>query len=120
VFGSSCWDKPFDIGDQEGVGEEVRDWLESHRISYFHDRENGMVFLQMCSTTCPVIRGVAVAGKEQEVFSGLDSVIDELEFHELQGLLFMFAVSCLLHTFCAFIVIRVKLTTELELDGMYC
>lgn len=83
---------PFHIDGEEGVSEEVRDWFQSRRISYFHDQEKGMVFLQMCSTKCPAMRGAAVAGKEEKVNSGLDSVIDELEVRELQGLLFMFSV----------------------------
>lgn len=93
VFGSSCRDMPFHIDGEEGVSEEVRDWFQSRRISYFHDQEKGMVFLQMCSTKCPAMRGAAVAGKEEKVNSGLDSVIDELEVRELQGLLFMFSVT---------------------------
>jgi len=103
---------PFHIDGEEGVSEEVRDWFQSRRISYFHDQEKGMVFLQMCSTKCPATRGAAVAGKGEKVNLGLDSVIDELEVRELQGLLFMFTVSFLLHTFCAFILIQVKLTAD--------
>ncbi|KAG5248282.1 hypothetical protein OIU76_030481 [Salix suchowensis] len=75
AFGSGHLDKAL-FADED----EVKDWLKKRRISYYHEEEKGFLFLQFCST--PVIHGLSNSG------SGLE----ELEFEELQGLLFMFSV----------------------------
>lgn len=82
VFGSGRFDKTLYVDK-----EEVKHWFESRRISYHHEEEKGLLFLQFCSTCCPVLR----SSSESE--SGFDSVIEEHEFGDLQGLLFMFSVS---------------------------
>lgn len=66
--------------------EEVKRWFESRRISYYHEEEKGLLFLQFCSTRCPILVG------SSESDSGFDSVITEQQFGDLQGLLFMFSV----------------------------
>lgn len=61
--------------------EEVKDWFKKRKISYYHEEEKGLLFLQFCSIRCPIIHGFSNSG------------LEELEFEELQGLLFMFSVS---------------------------
>lgn len=76
TFGSGRLDKGLDVEK-----EEVKRWFESRRISYYHEEEKGILFLQFCST------------RSSESDSDFDSVITEQEFGDLQGLLFMFSVS---------------------------
>ncbi|CAL1366939.1 unnamed protein product [Linum trigynum] len=66
--------------------EESREWFNRRRISYYHDEERGTLFLQFCSTRCPVVHGLADAGP------GFETCLDEGELEDLQGLLFMFSV----------------------------
>lgn len=75
TFGSGRLDKGLDVEK-----EEVKRWFESRRISYYHEEEKGILFLQFCST------------RSSESDSDFDSVITEQEFGDLQGLLFMFSV----------------------------
>ncbi|RYR42949.1 uncharacterized protein [Arachis hypogaea] len=81
VFGSGSLDEPLLLHD-----DDAREWFESRRISYFRDRDNGILFLQFCSTRCPVIHGF------EDPALGFDSVAEEHEFGDLQGTLFMFSV----------------------------
>lgn len=66
--------------------EEVKGWFEGRRISYYHDEEKGILFLQYCSTGCPAMEGFL------QTDWGFDSALEEREFGDLQGMLFMFAV----------------------------
>ncbi|XP_010243204.1 PREDICTED: uncharacterized protein LOC104587341 [Nelumbo nucifera] len=90
VFGSGNLDKKLPIRSrnlgEEELGEEVKDWFQRRKISYFHDEEKGIVFLQFSSTRCPVFEEVS------EFSSGLDSVLEDREFGDLQGMLVMFSV----------------------------
>ncbi|OWM68935.1 hypothetical protein CDL15_Pgr025122 [Punica granatum] len=81
AFGSGGLDKILQIDK-----DEVRDWFKHRRISYYHDEEKGILYLQYCSTHCPVVHGSSTVG------SGLDSPEEEQEFGDLQGMLFMFSV----------------------------
>ncbi|XP_015577589.2 uncharacterized protein LOC8275246 isoform X1 [Ricinus communis] len=83
VFGSGHLDKLLSIDK-----EELKDWFKWRRISYYHDEEKGFLFLQFCSIRCPVVHGSSRSGLLQD----LDSVLEENEFEDLQGLLFMFSV----------------------------
>ncbi|KAJ4825046.1 hypothetical protein Tsubulata_009712 [Turnera subulata] len=83
AFGSGRLDNPILLPDSE----QLRDWFKWRRISYYHDRDKGLLFLQFCSTRCPV-----PAPGFYDPGQGFDSVLDEREFEELQGLLFMFSV----------------------------
>ena len=83
AFGSGNLDKGFSVEK-----EEVKGWFESRRISYYQDEEKGIVFLQFCSTGCPAMEGLP------QTDCGFDSALEEREFGDLQGMLFMFAVSC--------------------------
>lgn len=65
----------------------MRDWFSRRRISYYHEEEKGILFLQFGSTRCPAVHGCS--GPD----SGLSSCLEEREFEDLQGLLFMFSVS---------------------------
>ncbi|MED6221482.1 hypothetical protein PIB30_055194 [Stylosanthes scabra] len=80
VFGSGGIDEPLLLDD-----DDAREWFNSRRISYFRDRHNGILFLQFCSTRCPVIHGF------EDPAPGFDSVAEEQEFGDLQGTLFMFS-----------------------------
>ncbi|KAJ0083661.1 hypothetical protein Patl1_30563 [Pistacia atlantica] len=81
TFGSGRMDKTLAVDK-----EEVKRWFDSRRISYYHEEEKGLLFLQFSSTQCPVLHGSSSSG------SGFDSVVEEHEFGDLQGLLFMFTV----------------------------
>ncbi|KAL5580123.1 hypothetical protein UlMin_012565 [Ulmus minor] len=81
VFGSGNLDKNFWVEK-----EEVRDWFKWRRISYYHEEQKGILFLQFCSKLCPGLSGFEDSG------SGFDSGIEEHEFGDLQGMLFMFSV----------------------------
>ncbi|KAE9585783.1 hypothetical protein Lal_00010137 [Lupinus albus] len=81
AFGSGNLDTPLILDDDD---EAIREWFKRRRISYFHDHDKGILFLQFCSTRCPI--GFA------EPSQGFDSVVEEHEFGDLQGMLFMFSV----------------------------
>lgn len=67
--------------------DELKDWFKYRRISYFHEEDKGILFLQFSSNGCPVFDGSLSSG------SDFDGVLEEREFGDLQGLLFMFSVS---------------------------
>ncbi len=85
VFGSGALDKTFCLLDKEGVRDW--DWFKSRRISYYHDQEKGILFLQFSSTRCPAMDGLSEPG------SVFDSALEERDVGDLQGMLFMFTVS---------------------------
>ncbi|KAH9615765.1 hypothetical protein KSS87_008702 [Heliosperma pusillum] len=86
IFGSSCRDTPlvipFPENDKDGGNEYVKEWFNCRRISYYHDAPNATVFLQLSSTNCPALRKV----------SDFNSIVDDLDFGDLQAMLFMFTV----------------------------
>ncbi|KAJ7947889.1 Smg8/Smg9 [Quillaja saponaria] len=81
AFGSGNLDKILCVDK-----EEVRDWFKWRRISYYHDEEKGILYLQFCSIRFPTIEWFP------EPSSGFDSAAEEHEFGDLQGMLFMFSV----------------------------
>ncbi|QCE09386.1 Smg8/Smg9 [Vigna unguiculata] len=81
VFASGNLDASLLVDD-----EEAREWFERRRISYFHDHERGILFLQFSSTRCPAIHPAADVAPP-----GFDSAVEEHEFGDLQGMLFMFS-----------------------------
>jgi len=87
VFASGNLDASLLVDD-----EEAREWFERRRISYFHDHERGILFLQFSSTRCPAIHPAADVAPP-----GFDSAVEEHEFGDLQGMLFMFSVCHFLH-----------------------
>lgn len=78
VFGSGKLDTKLDVEK-----EEVRDWFKRRRISYYHDKERGIIFLQFSSHRAYVF--------DAEIDYNLG--IEEHDFGDLQGMLFMFSVS---------------------------
>ena len=89
VFGSANLDKRFcSVEKGEVVSEEVRDWFKWRGISYYHEEEKGILYLQFSSSRC-----VAMEEGFEGVKLGFDELLEDLEFGDLQGLLFMFSVS---------------------------
>ncbi|KAL7616685.1 hypothetical protein Lser_V15G02427 [Lactuca serriola] len=87
VFGSGDADVALGFEKTgEIVTDEVKDWFKQRQISYYHEETKGVLYLQFCSTKCPVMEGFS------EVPSGFDSVFEKQEFGDLQGMLFMFSV----------------------------
>lgn len=82
VFGSGNADRTFGGG---AISEEVKEWFKFRRISFYHEEAKGFLYLQFCATRCPIMDGFS------EVESGFDLVLEEHEFGDLQGLLFMFS-----------------------------
>ncbi|KAI3414323.1 uncharacterized protein J3R85_016426 [Psidium guajava] len=81
AFGSGGVDQVLRLG-----GDEAKEWFRSRRVSYYYDEERGALYLQFCSTCCPAAHPLSAAA------SGFDSFVEEREFGDLQGLLFMFSV----------------------------
>ncbi|KAL2331989.1 hypothetical protein Fmac_019570 [Flemingia macrophylla] len=83
AFASGNLDTPLLLDD-----EEAREWFSRRRISYFHDHDKGILFLHFSSNLCPAIH----AADDASPPPGFDSAVEEHEFGDLQGLLFMFSV----------------------------
>ncbi|XP_058779759.1 uncharacterized protein LOC131653586 [Vicia villosa] len=81
IFASGNLDKPLLVDD-----EEASEWFKRRRISYFRDRDKGILFLHFSSARCSTVRD------SDEPSPGFDSVVEEIEFGDLQGMLFMFSV----------------------------
>ncbi|KAL8146404.1 hypothetical protein AgCh_004229 [Apium graveolens] len=86
VFGSGNRDRTFGLESGGVVSEEFKDWLKCRKISFFYEEDKGILYLQFSSITCPVMEEVVEGGL------GFDSVLEEREFGDLQGMLFMFSV----------------------------
>ncbi|WRX33762.1 hypothetical protein QQP08_026249 [Theobroma cacao] len=80
VFGSGKMNRVLSLDK-----DELKDWFKYRRISYYHEEDKGILFLQFCSNGCPVFNGSLASG------SDFDGVLEEREFGDLQGLLFMFS-----------------------------
>ncbi|KAG9146472.1 hypothetical protein Leryth_011743, partial [Lithospermum erythrorhizon] len=84
VFGSGNLDKPLlNFSEKVEFSDEMMRWFESRRISYYHDEKKGILYLQFSSTVCPVM-------EKTEIGSCLD--LEDHEFGDLKGMLFMFSV----------------------------
>lgn len=66
--------------------EELKGWFRRRRISYFHEEERGIIYLLFCSSDCHLM------GEFLEGSSGFRSAVEENEYGDLQGMLFMFSV----------------------------
>lgn len=64
----------------------MRQWFKYRRISYYHDHEKGILFLQFSSTRCCAVDRLLEEG------SCFASAIEEHDCGDLQGMLFMFTV----------------------------
>lgn len=85
VFGSGNLDTPFRFEKQELMSEEIEEWFNLRCISYYFEEEKGILYLQFSSISCPVMD----ADLESQL--GFDSLFEDREFGDLQGLLFMFS-----------------------------
>lgn len=95
VFGSGGLDKPIFVNKPDektnfAVTDDMKSWFEFRNISYHHDEEKGILFLQLSSTRCPLMEG------NLESKMGFDSLLEDYEYGDLQAMLFMFSVSFLL------------------------
>ncbi|KAK6936116.1 Nonsense-mediated mRNA decay factor SMG8/SMG9 [Dillenia turbinata] len=87
VFGSGNLDEYlFSSSKIPELGDELKEWIKRRKLSYYHDEEKGILFLLFSPTWLP--SNEAVLGKSED----FDSTVEELEFGDLQGLLFMFSV----------------------------
>lgn len=71
----------------ELMNEEIEEWFKLRSISYYFEEKKGILYFQFSSVSCPIMDGVL------ESKLGFDSALEDREFGDLQGLLFMFAVS---------------------------
>ncbi|XP_024021571.1 uncharacterized protein LOC21408090 isoform X2 [Morus notabilis] len=67
--------------DTNLISDKQEDWFKWRRISYFHQRQMGILFLHFSSVLCP--------GFDDGFGSAME---DDHDFGDLQGLLFMFSV----------------------------
>ncbi|KAK7272184.1 hypothetical protein RJT34_28628 [Clitoria ternatea] len=81
AFASGGLDTPLFVDD-----EEASEWFKRRRISYFRDHDKGILFLHFSSTRCPAIHASV------DHSPGFDSAVEEHQFGDLQGMLFMFSV----------------------------
>lgn len=91
VFGSGGLDRPIfvDKPDEKtdfAVTDVMKSWFEYRNISYYHDEEKRILFLQFSSTRCPLIEC------NMESKMGFDSSLEDYEYGDLQAMLFMFSV----------------------------
>ncbi|XAR60037.1 hypothetical protein NMG60_11033266 [Bertholletia excelsa] len=86
VFGSSNLDEKFCV-DKGDSSEDVKDWFRRRRISHYYEEDKGIIYLQLSSTGCP-----AMEDFPDSCSSSFDSALEEREFGDLQGMLFMFSV----------------------------
>lgn len=86
VFGSGNCDTPFRIEKQEILNEEIEEWFKCRSISFYLEEEKGILYLQFSSIFCPVME------RALESTVGFDSILEDREFGDLQGMLFMFSV----------------------------
>lgn len=86
VFGSGNCDTPFRIEKQAILNEGIEEWFKCRSISFYFEEEKEILYLQFSSISCPVMEGVL------ESTMGFDSILEDREFGDLQGMLFMFSV----------------------------
>ncbi|CAM8878721.1 unnamed protein product [Rhodiola kirilowii] len=83
VFGSGKVDRSLVLEKDGEVSEELRRWLKWHRISYYHEEERGILFLQFASVDWLEL------GEETVEF---DSAVEDWELGNYKGMLLMFSV----------------------------
>ncbi|PIN04293.1 hypothetical protein CDL12_23164 [Handroanthus impetiginosus] len=86
VFGSGNLDSSFSF-EPDKINPDMNKWFENRKLSFYHDEDQGILYLQFSSVRCPV----AEEGSPDTRF-GHESVFKEQELGDLQGLLFMFSV----------------------------
>ncbi|PHU15813.1 hypothetical protein BC332_17018 [Capsicum chinense] len=88
VFCSGGLDRQIFVDNPEfDVTDEMKSWFEYRNISYYHDDEKGILFLQFSSIRCPLMEEGNLESK-----MGFDSLLEDYEYGDLQAMLFMFSV----------------------------
>lgn len=87
AFGSGSLDTPFRL-EAEKIDLEMSRWFESRNLSFYHDEDQGILYLQFSMVNCTVAESVL-----SEERLGFESVLEERELGDLKGLIFMFSVS---------------------------
>ncbi|PSR95225.1 hypothetical protein CEY00_Acc25982 [Actinidia chinensis var. chinensis] len=87
VFGSGNCDQNF-CTQKVDINEEVKNWFNCRQISYCHDSEKGIMYLQLSSTGCPAMEDFLESSSSSPSF---DLVLEERDFGDLRGMLFMFS-----------------------------
>ncbi|GER39701.1 protein SMG8 [Striga asiatica] len=90
VFGSGNLASSFRL-EPDKIDLEMGKWFDSRRLSFYHDEDRGILYLQLSSLRCPTIGDGSL-----ETRVALEPVFEEQELGELQGLIFMFSVSHIL------------------------
>ncbi|KAL8501309.1 hypothetical protein ACS0TY_020742 [Phlomoides rotata] len=86
VFGSGNLDTPFRV-EPDKIYPEMSEWFKSRNLSYYHVEEQGILYLQFSLGDCLFAAEVPAEGR-----IGFESVLEDQEFGDLQGLIFMFSV----------------------------
>ncbi|KAK6163427.1 hypothetical protein DH2020_000291 [Rehmannia glutinosa] len=86
VFGSGNLDTPFRV-EPDKMNPEISKWFASRNLSFYHDEDQAILYLQFSSVCCPVTD----EGSSETRF-GFESVFEDQEFGDLQGLMFMFSL----------------------------
>ncbi|XP_042417925.1 uncharacterized protein LOC122006474 [Zingiber officinale] len=89
VFGSGNLDKDL-FASRLKSSRRGEEWFRHRRISYHHEKEKGVVFLQFSSSLSQLSLPSASRIVEGEYASA--SALEELEADDLRGMLFMFSV----------------------------
>ncbi|XP_017696661.2 protein smg8-like [Phoenix dactylifera] len=89
VFCSGGLDKDLFHPRSDGVGQE-EEWFRRRRISYYHDAEKGMVFLQFSSSLS--LLSLLASSQTDGGGDGSASILEQSEAEDLRGMLFMFSV----------------------------
>lgn len=111
VFGSGRADSPLGISLENQhllLTDQLKHWFNNRRISYHLDELKNLLFLQMSSTTCPAMRSL----------SGVDSLLDDQYFGDLQGMLFMFTVNSFFPLFLSELNLLIRLYRNLFYKGL--
>ncbi|KAL6508768.1 hypothetical protein OROHE_021327 [Orobanche hederae] len=111
VFGSGNLDTQFRF-EPDQINPEMSEWFESRKLSFYHDEDKGILYLQFSSFRCPVTDGDFLESR-----FGFESFSDEQELGDLQGLIFMFsAVEGL--TVAVGEIQTSKISTDAKLDAI--
>lgn len=87
MFGSGKLDTPFRF-EPDKIDPEMRKWFESRNLSFYHDEDQGILYLQLS-----LVNSIATEEVLSEGRLGFESVLEDRELEDLKGLIFMFTVS---------------------------
>ncbi|XP_057804529.1 uncharacterized protein LOC131019918 [Salvia miltiorrhiza] len=86
AFGSGGLDTPLRF-EPERIDSEMRRWFESRNLSFYHDQDKGILYLQFSMLDCTVAEAMLSEGR-----MGFESVLEDRELGDLKGFIFMFTV----------------------------